>query len=209
MMGKGEIGLFFENRVLVAYLFFTILVVLPRTSLAVDFFPLKDISPAYGDSFKEEINVSKNIQYEIGRVHVNGPYYDGVPGYNVIFVQISEDPKLTGPKDVFTLLLNKQLKLFGFSSSTHSLYTYVMGQDGMAFRIKNIAIYSPEKTEGRLVGPSGSFQYASSSPDGVYCLLVNSSVFAVNLTNGKWHEIKIPSELIKLGYALDSSDHNI
>jgi hypothetical protein len=170
-----------------------LLVAVPHVSSA-DFFPLEDLASPHGASFRKKIKISDNLSYEIGRVCVDGPYYDGLPESNVILIRKQKGPNFRGPDDVLTLLVKKELRLFGFSSSNESLYAFYKRQYGAENIIKYIVVFSPGETTGRIVGPSGDFWYGSPSPDGAYCILEpfgGGKIIAVDLAHGTSAEIDV------------------
>lgn len=140
------------------------------------------------DSFTALVNSPDGIPFEIRRVLVEGPYYNGLPGFNVLVIRKYLDPVLSGPRDLLTVLVRGNLRLAGFwgdADEGHVLAFYML-QKGAGMKIREIRAYDTERPEGRVIGPSGAYQYGSVSPDGGWAILVDSAVTIVNLADGAY-----------------------
>lgn len=142
----------------------------------------------------------KDSFLKISRINVNGPYYDGILGYNLFIIRGKSNYHL---EDVLTLLLRGQFRLFGYDMAKNKLYAYRTFQTSDSFLIKNIAVISIKKTTEKknplteylhhipkepvveIIGPEGEYQYASCSPDGKYCLLIDNRVTVIDIQKKK------------------------
>jgi hypothetical protein len=165
---------------------FLLAIVHPKDAF-VEFYVLKDTSYWEGYLFKINVRNNQGNEYIIVRKVVAQPTYDGPPGKTVIIVT-------KNGKTVFHEEIPGQFQLFGFSSDQDEIYAFHNGQQGAEFRILNIVLFSQKHPKGKAIGPKGGFQYGSSSPDGCYCLLLDSCLFAVNLINGKWEKLQTEYE---------------
>ena len=165
---------------------FLLAIVHPKDTFA-EFYVLKDASYWEGDLYKTNVRDNKGNEYSIVRKVIAQPTYDGPPGKTVITITKN------GHTIFFEEILG-QFQLFGFSSDQDELYTFHNGQQGAEFRILNIVLFSQKYLKGKAIGPKGSFQYGSPSPDGTYCLLLDYRLFAVNLFNGRWEQLQTEYE---------------
>lgn len=152
------------------------------------------------ERFEQTIEYSKGEEksiYKISRINIDGPYYDGIMGYNVIKIRKEAFP---APKDVFTFMVRGQYPLFGYNIEKNKIYAYRTFQIGTDYLIKNIAVISkksskekdeeldksaiPDEINIEIIGPPGEYSYATCSPDGKYCMLFGAKDTLLDLITG-------------------------
>lgn len=144
---------------------------------------IDDKTKGFEQSIEYMKSKGKSI-YKISRINVDGPYYDGISGYNVFMVRKDSFPT---PTDVLTLMVRGHFRLFGYDIEKNKIYAYRTCQIGADSHINNIAIISkknikekdkkfdeshiPDEIDIEIIGPPGEYDYGSCSPDGRYCIL--------------------------------------
>jgi hypothetical protein len=163
------------------------------------------------ERFEQTIEYKKSEEksiYKISRINIDGPYYDGIMGYNVVKIRKESFP---APIDVLTFMVRGQYHLFGYNIKKNQIYAYRTFQIGADYLINNIAIISkknrkekdkefdessiPDEIDIEIIGPPGEYDYGSCSPDGKYCLLFSSEVTVIDLQK---------KALIKKNFGIDS-----
>ncbi len=141
--------------------------------------------------FKALINSPDGQPYEIRRVVVETPYYDGLPGFNALMVRRYFKHSVNGPHEVLTTLFRGTLHLIGFDFSTDRTLALEYRQVGHYLRITGLMIFGSATPEGKRLGKRGSFQFASLAPDGKYCVLVDKGLRIINLKDGSDMKIEL------------------
>ena len=153
-----------------------------------EFVPLCDDRGDFSFTF----DATQEIRYTVSRQNVDGPYYDGLHGYNVIKIRTEKLPYRMGrPQDVLTLLVEGQYRLFGFAPGSTRVFAYRLVQFGSIDLIDNIVLFDPSNRSGLPIGPRGGYQYGAPTPDGRFSVLVSTGMTIVDLDNGQSRRIDV------------------
>lgn len=190
----NKMNLFGLNRVL-----FLILVtaIISNTSAHATFELLSDLSE---NRFLAKIKID-TIKFTIGRVKIDGPYYDGFEGYTVIFVRQSYPDMTQENEEVFTFLVKGQYSLAGFDAESKKIYSFKYAQIGAVWVISGLVEFDKKHPDGLILQPTEYYQYGSVSPGGGHCLLIANKIVQIDLKTKSW--IKIDSSVKLSGEEAD------
>ncbi|MEW6412051.1 MAG: hypothetical protein AB1483_06195 [Candidatus Zixiibacteriota bacterium] len=117
----------------------------------------------------------------ISRQVVEKMCYDCPPGYTAILLRSSSPPSVR--VEHLTAFSSGQYLICSVELESPRVFALELVQQGVALVISGIRVFGTAYPEGERIGPQGSYQYASCSPDGTHCLLVDTGVTVVGLTN--------------------------
>jgi hypothetical protein len=178
---------------------------------AVSFYPAYDVSKTTAG-----VAEYKAEEFIISRVNIDGPYYDGMLGYNVFTVRKMDH--LGFAKDVFTLLAEGQYEILGYEPVNNAIIACEKVQDGAVLLFKQVVIFKNNSSQKISIGPKGLYQYISCSPDGRFFLLVDEGIKVYDMKNNKTGKVTLdykispeasdPGRQIKRGYNTGGSAVN-
>lgn len=161
---------------------------------ATAFSLIKDYS-SRDESFTALVNGVGHIPYEIRRVLVEPPYHNGLPGFNALIIRRYKEPVDNGPEEVMTTLIRGHIRLAGFHESAQQVLAFLFAQRGEYLMLIGLRAYGPDRPEGMAIGPSGTYQYGSISPDGSHCLLVGQTLTMLEIESGQFRIIPVSPPL--------------
>jgi hypothetical protein len=149
------------------------------------------------EGFEQAIEYIKGEEksiYKISRINIDGPYYDGIRGYNVFKIRKESFP---APIDVLTLMVRGHFRLFGYDIEKNEIYAFRTFQISAYDLIDNIVIISkkkikekdeefdeshiPDEIDIEIIGPAGEYDYGSCSTDGKFCILFFGKATVIDL----------------------------
>lgn len=159
-------------------------------------------------NFEYEFIFQWKWKYTVTRLNVDGPYYDGIQGYNVFKIRRIGVNSPNIPHDVLTVLAKGQYRLCKLQLNDMSLYAYSLKQFAANTRISDITKFSMKHPTGEFLNLNEDYQYASINPSGEVCILIDTQLYAINLKNRKKYQIPL-REGFDISAAVPQMENNV
>jgi len=147
-------------------------------------------------------------EYLIGKVRIDGPYYDGDEGNTAIYLREKEKNKQHSVKDLYTELLSGQYYLAGFDSTTSKIYAFKTSQLGCVSKIVAIVCVDIGKAEIETTSLDKAYQYGFVSPDGKLFVMLEKSLDLFRMSDKSTKTLKEQIEIPASNTSTNGSDLN-